>query len=87
MIDINKIISISETIEVEETSDGTSAYGVWKIARDIFAELKIEFSATSQMFYNYAKTGKINGVKDSKQRFSDDEIENFVALLIAKASK
>ena len=87
MFDANKIKLLSETIEIEETTDGATAYGVWKIAKEIFETLGIEFDMKSQTFYNYAKNGKINGVKNSKGRFTDDEIEIFVAKLIAAKTR
>ena len=84
MINFDKIAELSQTIEIDEDTTGTTAYGVWKIAKEAFENMGIEFSMTSQSFYNFAKNGKINGIKDSKGRFSDDEIETFVATLIAK---
>jgi hypothetical protein len=93
MIDIAKIQELAETIEIDETVEGMSAYGVWKVAKEVFETLGLEFltkdgkSVPSQAFYNYAKNGTINGVKDSKQKFSDEEVEQFVAKLVAKANR
>jgi hypothetical protein len=86
MIDIQNIISLSETVEIDEIeTDGVTPYGVWKIAKDVFKKVGIEFSATPQMFYNYAKSGKINGIKASKQRIHEDDVEIFVAKMIKQA--
>jgi hypothetical protein len=93
MLDINKIKLLSETIEIDETLEGLSAYGVWKAAKDVFETLGLAFvnkegnTMTSQSFYNYAKNGTINGTKSSTQKFSDEEAENFIAKLIAKATR
>lgn len=96
MIDISKIQQLSATVEIDEVESGATAYGVWKIAKEVFATLGIEFGkvvdgkfveTTSQTFYNYAKNGKINGVKNSKGRFTDDEIEIFIAKLIASKTR
>lgn len=89
MIDISKITKMAESAEVLESvsEDGTSAYGVWKVAKDTYEAVGLEFTATSQMFYNYAKSGKINGTKSSTQRYTDDEVEYFVARLIATELK
>jgi hypothetical protein len=87
MIDINKISELSKVVEIDESAEGTSAYGVWKIAEEVFETLGLEFSAKSQTFYNYAKSGKINGTKDSRGRFSDDEIELFIAKLVAAKTR
>jgi hypothetical protein len=87
MIDINKISQLAETIEIDETIEGLSAYGVWKAAKDVFAQLNLEFTETSQKFYNAAKNGSINGVKSSTQKFSDEDAEKYIAKLVAKAMR
>jgi hypothetical protein len=88
MINIDRIVAASKTVELEDTTleDGFTAYGVYKIAKETFEAVGVEFEMTSQRFYNYAKNGKINGVKGAK-RFTEDEVEGFVAQLIAKATR
>jgi len=87
MIDINKISQLAETIEIDEAVEGMSAYGVWKVAKDVFAQLGLEFGKTSQSFYNAAKNGSINGVKSTTQKFSDEEVETYIAKLVARATR
>lgn len=83
MINIDNILALSETVEIEEVeTDGITPYGVWKITKEVFGKVGIEFTLAPQMFYNYAKNGKINGVKGTK-RYSEDEVEIFVAKMIA----
>ena len=92
MIDINNIVELSKSVVVETESEGTTAYGIWKVAKDVFESLGLDFTTstgrdvTSQVFYNYSASGRINGVKGSKgTKYSDEEVENFVARLVAKA--
>lgn len=93
MLDIAKLQSLAETIEIEETTEGRTAYYIYGVAKEVFETLGLNFTTstgkelTSQNFYNYAKNGSINGVKSSKQRFSDDEVEYFVAKMIKKAAR
>jgi len=63
-------------------ADGTTAYGIWKISKEVFEKVGLEFDMRPQTFYNYAKNGKVNGVKGQK-RFSEDEVTVFVAKLVA----
>ena len=90
-INLSNIISLSETVEVKAETNGTTAYGVYAIAKEVFATLGLDFvnskggELKSQAFYNYAKNGKINGNKNSAQRYTDEEVENFVARMIATA--
>jgi hypothetical protein len=86
-IDITRITALAETLPAEETADGMSAYGVWKAAKEVFDQLGLEFKATSQTFYNAAKNGSINGMKDSRQRFSETEVEYYIAKLVARATR
>lgn len=91
MIDYANIISLSEKVEIEEETDGMTAFGIWKVAKEVFEQLGLDFvtergkEIPSQAFYNYSKNGSISGVKGQK-RYSDDEVELFVAKLVAKAT-
>jgi hypothetical protein len=93
MINIDKIISAAKTAEPialskrDYATDGYSAYAVYSIAKQTFAKLSLPFSLTSQQFYSYAKSGKINNVKSSTQRFTEDEVSNFIARMIASVAK
>ncbi len=93
-IDLDRIYSLSQTIAVEETTDdGRTAYFIYTTAKEAFESLglsayfvtKTGGELKSQAFYNYAKNGSINGVKASDQRYSDDEVEAFIAKMVAKA--
>ena len=94
-ISFENIVALSSTVEVVAETDGMSAYGVYAIAKAVFEKMGIEDKfvtktgreLASQAFYNYAKNGSINGVKSSTQRFNDDEVENFIARMIAKATR
>jgi hypothetical protein len=84
MIDINNIVVLSESVEVtEETDEGTTAYGIMKVVNEVLETIGSDKVFAPQMFYSYAKTGKVNGVKGAK-RFTDEEVENFVARFVAK---
>lgn len=84
MIDITNIVALSETVEVEDVeTEGTTAYGISKVVNEVLEAVGSDKTFAPQMFYNYAKNGKINGVKGTK-RFSDDEVENFVARFVAR---
>lgn len=92
-IDINKIIADSKTAKAfvagrrGDYSAGYTAFGVSVVANETLAKLGRTERFTSQQFYGYAKSGKINGVKDSTQRFNEAEVMNFVARLIAGLKK
>jgi hypothetical protein len=87
MIDINKIVELSETIEIDETEslgEGTTPYGVWKVLTEVLRKVGIPTDkVTPQMMYNYAKNGRIDGKKGSK-RYSDETVEAFVAKFVAR---
>lgn len=85
MIEISRIVELSETIETEtdEATDGTTPYGVAKIVNDVFVAIGSTCRIASQMMYQYAKAGRINGVKNAK-RFTDEEVETFVAKFVAR---
>jgi len=93
MINIDKIISAAATAEPikiskrDYSTDGYTAFAVFAVVRDTMKQLNIPFDGTSQQFYGYAKSGKINGVKSSTQRYSEDEVEKFVARYIANFVK
>jgi hypothetical protein len=91
-INIADIISRSETIEVEETTDGVTAYYVYQTAKKVFDQLGLPFvngkgnEITSQSFYNDSRNGKINGVKGGgDRRYTEDEVTYYIATLIKKA--
>lgn len=93
-INLNDIISLSETIEVEESVDGLTAMSIFKLHRDTFESLGLDFvnskgnPVVSQNTYNDSRNGQINGVKGGgPRRFTEDEAIHYVATKVAKARR
>ena len=83
MIDINNIVALSQTIEIDDVeTDGTTPYGIAKVVNEVLETIGSTKRVAPQQMYNLAKNGKINGTKGSK-RFSDEEVEQFVARFVA----
>jgi len=90
MINIDNIIKGAETAEPIKLSkrdysvDGYTAFGVYSVTMETLAKLgiKLEKALTSQQFYGFASSGKINGVKKAS-RFTEAEVEKFVARFVA----
>jgi tRNA G37 N-methylase TrmD len=98
MIDVNKIRTLADEIETEETTEGYTAFAVFAAAKSVFVELGIvdKFvtksgrELTSQSFYNYAKNGSIDGRKYGSLKgvvFSEETVENYIATMLAKATR
>jgi ribosomal protein S5 len=97
MINYDNIIALSQSVEIEETVDGLTAFAIYSSAKAVFEQLGISEKfvtstgreLTSQNFYNFAKAGKIDGIKGNMtgRRFSDEDAERFIALLVAKATR
>lgn len=95
-INLANIVAIAETVVLDETVDGLTAYGVYTTAKDVFGQLGLNFvtergtEITSQHIYNAAKSGKVDGVKRTSQsgvRFAEDDVERFIATMVAKAKR
>src|ERR1700750_2741765 len=85
-IDFAKIAEMSQTVELLETSESMTAYGIGKVINQVLAHMGSHIRSEPQTIYNYAANGKINGVKKVKGdgvRYTDDEVEQFVAKFIA----
>lgn len=96
MINIDNIVTLSESVEIEELTEGHTAYGVYTVAKTVFEKLNVPFvnregnEIKSQVFYNYGKNGSIDGVKHASLKgvtFTDADVEMFVAKMIAKAAR
>lgn len=86
MIEISKIVAAVEEIEIESVeteADGFTPYQIWKVVNQTFEAIGSEKRIVSQQMYQYAKAGRINGVKGCK-RYTEAEVESFVAKFVAK---
>src|ERR1700755_2256881 len=87
MIDTNRILALAETVECDQDSNGSTAFGVATVANQVFEELGLDVSFKPQYMYNESRNGKIDGVKHAageKVRFTDEQVELYVAKLVAK---
>jgi UTP-glucose-1-phosphate uridylyltransferase len=91
-IDINNVISLVETVEVEETTDGMTAYSVFTLTEKVFDSVGLVWlnskgnKQTSQATYNDARNGKIDGVKGGgNRRYDEDDVMTYIARLLKKA--
>lgn len=88
MIDVDALALKVAEVELDEVgteeADGMSPYGVAKVVNQVLRAVgSTRADVTPQMMYQYAKSGRINGVKGAK-RFTEDEVETFVARWVAK---
>ena len=93
MIDINKIVEDIDTVEIDdaETAEGYTPYAVAKVVNRLLLQLQVAnkersgvYQVPTQMMYQYAASGRINGVKGSK-RYSEEDVETFVTKFVASA--
>lgn len=84
-MNLDTILEMSKTVEIDaaELGDGYTSYGIAKILNETLAKVGITTAVPPQMIYNYAKNGRVNGVKGAK-RFTEDEVMQFVAKEVAK---
>ena len=94
IMNISEIIELSQSVEIESetvATDGYTPYQVWKIVVETMEVMSLPTSKiTSQMMYNYAKNGSIDGQKYESTkgvRFSEDTVKYFVAKFVAKQAK
>lgn len=72
-----------EVVAERPKSEGYTAYAVATLLNEAYGELGIERTVRPQAMYNYAKAGRINGVKDAKV-FSETEVQDFVTKMVMK---
>lgn len=87
MIDIAKIADLATTLPVDEgiDEDGLTGYGVWKIAKDVFESLGMEFTITSQRVYNDLRAGRVDGTKGTHRVVAEESVEMYIAKMVRKA--
>lgn len=93
-IDINNIVALSQSVEVESETDGMTAYAVYTLTKEVFASLGLVWTnsrgneQTSQALYNDARSGKIDGVKGGgNRRYQESDVEQYIARLVAKQTR
>jgi len=87
MININNITALAETLPVETEVDGYTGYGVWKVYKEVFTQLGLDVTKTSQSVYNDLVHGRIDGIKNTHRITDETVIETYVAKLVARATR
>jgi hypothetical protein len=86
-IDIARIVALAETVEpLEDEKEGYTAHKISKVINETFATLGVELTIDPQYTYNDSRNGKINGVKSvkgEKTRYTEVEVEQYVAKFVA----
>jgi hypothetical protein len=95
-MNINDIIAMSKTIEIEETIEtaGVSPFRIAATINEVLAAVGY-FDGSSerlpiapQSVYGASKAGKINGVKfgnpNAKHKYTEDEATKYIATEVAK---
>lgn len=87
-MNLDKILEMSKNVEIEAAeADGYSPYAIAQILNATLVKAGyVGKPILPQMMYNYAKSGRINGVKGVK-RYTEDEVMNFVAKEVAKRTR
>ena len=85
MIDIAKIVELSEEIVLDETElSGTTCFGIAKVINATLAAMDYSgLPVQPQQIYNANKNGTINGTKKA-MRYTDDEVMTYVAKFVRK---
>jgi hypothetical protein len=87
-INIERIVKLAETVEVgQDEVEGYTAYAIAGVINETLAALGEDFKVNPQQLYNDSVNGRINGVKavkGTKVRYTEDEVELYVAKFVAK---
>lgn len=92
-INLQQAIASAKTVKAEDAfvvkgSDakvGYTAYDIWKLASEALRQIGSTEEYSSQRFYNFSRSGKIDGVKypaGAKPRFDEDTVKKFLARFI-----
>jgi hypothetical protein len=90
MIDIGRIVELSETAEVVEDTTGYTAYSIATLVNKVLEQIGVDDRISPQQVYNDSNNGRINGVKpdkDQKVRYTEDEVEHYAAKLVASRTR
>ena len=76
------------TLEVVEATEktGYTPYAISVLLNEAYEELGINKTIKSQMLYNYAAAGRINGVKGMKS-YTEAEVQAFIKKMVMKNLK
>jgi hypothetical protein len=86
-INVNRIVTLSETVKVDEEVDGYTGFAIARIANETLKELDLVADISPHAVYNDAHSGRINGRKYAAgelMRYTENEVEHYVAKLVAK---
>jgi len=83
MSETQTVVSVEETVRFFIVDEVSTPYAIWRTIKLTFESLGVSKSIPSQMMYNYARNGLINGTKGQK-RYSRAEVEEFAIKYVKK---